>query len=62
MLVLSKCFKLLGIKFMNIFFWFAIETLSFTSNVVGENKPGCRNLERPIILDTLYEIFMSRMQ
>ena len=61
-LVLSKCFKLRGIKFINIFFCFAVGTLSFTSNVVWENRSGCGNLERAIIPETLYEIFMSRMQ
>ena len=61
-LVLSKCFKLLGITFINIFFWFAVGTLRFTSNVVWENRPDYTNLERAIIPERLYEISMSRMQ
>ena len=42
--------------------WFALGRLNLLSNVTGEMKPGCRNLQISLIKANLSGIFRGGMQ
>ena len=61
----SKCFQLLGIKSkisLCIILWLALGKPSFLANIVVEIRPGCRHLQRSLIMVNLSEILLGGMQ
>ena len=45
-----------------ILLWLAVGKPSFLLNVVEENRSGCKNLERSLIIVNLSEIFLGEIQ
>ena len=48
--------------YIGILLWLPVGKPSFSSNVVEEIRPGCRNLKRSLIVVNLSEIFLVGMQ
>lgn len=55
----TKCFQSLGIKYAMTL---SVGRLNFALNDIEEINPGCRNLQMPLIIINLSEIFLDAVR